>query len=379
MDFILGLPDENADDIRYNMKMVEELKPDSLTIHSLALKRAARLNIFKDKYKDYAFENSEEIMEITKETAKRLDLEPYYLYRQKNMTGNLENVGYARKSREGIYNILIMEEKQTILAVGAGASTKMVFPDGKRIERIENVKDVDLYIEKIDEMIERKNRFIQENECFKNASVEEDDDINKEDDNDIQNAADEIIDFNINSIPEALMHGICVSNLAYDIGKELGLDDKYCNMLAMAGMVHDIGKVKVYAYLYGGDDTLNVEKLKYIRMHSKLGYDILSEKGFSNDVLDAVLYHHENYDGSGYPENLAGENIPLSARILRVSDVFAALISNRTYRKAFDFNTAIELMIDEVKNFDMKIFLAFMRVIHNVDINKITRKEDREE
>ena len=379
MDFILGLPDENADDIRYNMKMVEELKPDSLTIHSLALKRAARLNIFKDKYKDYAFENSEEIMEITKETAKRLDLEPYYLYRQKNMTGNLENVGYARKSREGIYNILIMEEKQTILAVGAGASTKMVFPDGKRIERIENVKDVDLYIEKIDEMIERKNRFIQENECFKNASVEEDDDINKEDDNDIQNAADEIIDFNINSIPEALMHGICVSNLAYDIGKELGLDDKYCNMLAMAGMVHDIGKVKVYAYLYGGEDTLNVEKLKYIRLHSKLGYDILSEKGFSNDVLDAVLYHHENYDGSGYPENLAGENIPLSARILRVSDVFAALISNRTYRKAFDFNTAIELMIDEVKNFDMKIFLAFMRVIHNVDINKITRKEDREE
>ena len=371
MDFILGLPDENADDIRYNMKMVEELKPDSLTIHSLALKRAARLNIFKDKYKDYAFENSEEIMEITKETAERLDLEPYYLYRQKNMTGNLENVGYARKSREGIYNILIMEEKQTILAVGAGASTKMVFPDGKRIERIENVKDVDLYIEKIDEMIERKNRFIQENECFQNASVE--------DDNDIQNAADEIIDFNINSIPEALMHGICVSNLAYDIGKELELDDKYCNMLAMAGMVHDIGKVKVYAYLYGGDDTLNVEKLKYIRMHSKLGYDILSEKGFSNDVLEAVLYHHENYDGSGYPENLAGENIPLSARILRVSDVFAALITNRTYRKAFDFNTAIELMIDEVKNFDMKIFLAFMRVIHNVDINKITRKEDREE
>lgn len=389
MDFILGLPDENADDIRYNMKMVEELKPDSLTIHSLALKRAARLNVFKDKYKDYAFENSEEIMEITKETAKRLDLEPYYLYRQKNMTGNLENVGYARKSKEGIYNILIMEEKHTILAVGAGASTKMVFPDGKRIERIENVKDVDLYIEKIDEMIERKNRFIQENECFRNSAYKDvDKDINEDADKDVDNDikkdvdnndSDEMIDFNIDSIPEALMHGICVSNLAYDIGKELDLDDEYCNMLAMAGMVHDIGKVKVYAYLYGGDDTLNVEKLKYIRMHSKLGYDILSEKGFSDDVLEAVLYHHENYDGSGYPENLAGENIPLSARILRVSDVFAALISNRTYRKAFDFNTAIELMIDEVKNFDMKIFLAFMRVIHSVDINKITRKEDIEE
>lgn len=167
MDFILGLPDENAEDIRYNMKMVEEMKPDSLTIHSLALKRAARLNIFKDRYKDYAFENSEEIMGITKETAKRLNLEPYYLYRQKNMTGNLENVGYAAKTKEGIYNILIMEEKQTIVACGAGASTKMVFPDGKRIERIENVKDVDLYIEKIDDMIERKKKFIMENDCFR--------------------------------------------------------------------------------------------------------------------------------------------------------------------------------------------------------------------
>lgn len=187
------------------------------------------------------------------------------------------------------------------------------------------------------------------------------------------------MDFNTDCIPEAIMHGICVSNLAYYIGKELGLEDEYCDMLAMSGMVHDIGKVKLYAYLYGGDETLNVEKLKYIRMHSKLGYDILSKKGFSNEILEAVLYHHENYDGSGYPENLSGENIPLSARILRVSDVFAALITDRTYRKAFDINTAIELMIDEVKNFDMKIFLAFMRVIHNVDINKITRKEEIEE
>lgn len=167
MDFILGLPGEDALDVKHSMMAVEELKPDSLTIHSLAVKRAARLNIFKDEYKDYQFNNSEEIMKITKETAAKLGLKPYYLYRQKNMTGNLENTGYARESKEGIYNILIMEEKQTILAVGAGSSTKMVFPDGKRIERIENVKDVDLYIERIDEMIERKRSFIRNNECFR--------------------------------------------------------------------------------------------------------------------------------------------------------------------------------------------------------------------
>lgn len=184
-------------------------------------------------------------------------------------------------------------------------------------------------------------------------------------------------DENKEVLPELILHGICVSNLAYHIGKELGYDEKFCNMLALAGAVHDIGKVKIYAYIYGEEeDALTVEKLRYIRMHSELGYDILKSEGFEEDVLETVLYHHENYDGSGYPENIAGDNIPLSARILRVCDVFAALISDRTYRKAFDVDTAIELMIDEVKNFDMKIFLAFLRVIHTVDINKLTGKEE---
>lgn len=170
MDFILGLPGENADDIKNNMDKVMELKPDSLTIHSLAVKRAARLNIFKDEYKDYEFTNSDEIMEITRQAAKELEMEPYYLYRQKNMKGNLENVGYAVSGKEGIYNILIMEEKQTILAVGAGASTKMVFPDGDKIIRVENVKDVDIYINNIHEMIARKQKVIDENECFRKDS-----------------------------------------------------------------------------------------------------------------------------------------------------------------------------------------------------------------
>ena len=75
---------------------------------------------------------------------------PYYLYRQKNMAGNFENVGYGLPGKEGIYNILIMEEKQTILALGAGSISKRVYPDG-RIERCENVKDVAQYMERIDE------------------------------------------------------------------------------------------------------------------------------------------------------------------------------------------------------------------------------------
>ena len=83
-------------------------------------------------------------------------------------------------------------------------------------------------------------------------------------------------------------------------------------------------------------------------------------------MLESILYHHENYDGTGYPSNLSGKEIPLGARILRVCDVYAALSSDRPYRKAFDITTVIDLMIDEIKNFDMEVFLAFQRVIHEV-------------
>lgn len=181
--------------------------------------------------------------------------------------------------------------------------------------------------------------------------------------------------YNAKRINDLIIHGICVSNLAYCISKELEFDDEFCNEMALAGFLHDIGKVKAYSYIYAeeeNEDKLNIEKQRYIRMHSELGYAILSDKGFSEEILKGVLYHHENYDGSGYPNNLSGEKIPLSARIIRVCDVFAALISDRPYRKAFSPNVAVELMIDEVKNFDMEIFLAFMRVIHEVDIDVIT-------
>ena len=94
-------------------------------------------------------------MGIAAEGAAKLGMVPYYLYRQKNMSGNFENVGYAKAGKFGLYNILIMEEKQSIVACGAGSISKRVYPDG-RIERCENVKDVNLYIEKIHEMIERK-------------------------------------------------------------------------------------------------------------------------------------------------------------------------------------------------------------------------------
>ncbi|MCH5258087.1 MAG: coproporphyrinogen dehydrogenase HemZ, partial [Lachnospiraceae bacterium] len=161
MDIILGLPGEKEEDVKNTIREIEALAPDSLTVHSLAIKRAAAMQSWISEHGISGLHNTEEMMRIATDGAHRMSMVPYYLYRQKNMAGNFENVGYAREGKYGIYNILIMEEKQTIVAVGAGTITKRVFEDG-RIERCDNVKDVALYIEKIDEMIERKRRLLEE-------------------------------------------------------------------------------------------------------------------------------------------------------------------------------------------------------------------------
>lgn len=175
---------------------------------------------------------------------------------------------------------------------------------------------------------------------------------------------------------DVIKHSICVSNIGYNLAAELGMDERLCYETALAGIVHDIGKVKLVPYVLAHDDSpYTLEKIRYMRMHSRLSYDILKDGEYSGYILEAILHHHENYDGSGYPDNLKGDSIPMGARILRVSDVFAALISDRPYRKAFDGDMAVEIMIDEVKNFDMEVFLAFQRVIHNISIEEITGTE----
>lgn len=157
MDLILGLPNETIDDVKHTLEEVKLLNPDSITVHSLAIKRASRLNQWIEQNGITCLRNTDETVNLAAQYADAMNMLPYYLYRQKNMSGNFENVGYAKEGKSGLYNILIMEEKQTIIALGAGTITKRVFPDG-RMERCDNVKDVQLYIDKIDEMIERKEK-----------------------------------------------------------------------------------------------------------------------------------------------------------------------------------------------------------------------------
>ena len=157
MDMILGLPEETLEDVRDTLRQITDLSPDSLTVHSLALKRGSRMQKYIEEKGFSSIYNTDGCMELAAEAAAGMGMEPYYLYRQKNISGNLENVGYARPGKAGIYNILIMEEKQSILALGAGSISKAVFDHG-RIERSDNCKDVATYIENVEEMIGRKAR-----------------------------------------------------------------------------------------------------------------------------------------------------------------------------------------------------------------------------
>lgn len=179
MDLIAGLPGEDVVLMADTLKQIEALKPDSLTVHSLAIKRAALLGQEKN-IKGYiaALDNEEDMAQqlsamitLSEDRARHMGLLPYYLYRQKNIAGNFENVGYAKVDKAGIYNILIMEERQSIIAAGAGASTKIVLKEPQiaaggsknkttNLIRIENVKAIDTYIDRIDEMIERKGEWL---------------------------------------------------------------------------------------------------------------------------------------------------------------------------------------------------------------------------
>ena len=157
MDIIAGLPGETTDMFKYTVEEVEKLNPENTTVHTMSVKRSSRLN---ETLGDYDLSNDEKVAQMVDfayHTVTSNGKNPYYLYRQKNMLGNLENVGYAKPGTESLYNIYIMEEVQTIISLGCGGVTKTVDRATDRIERIFNVKEPKDYIERIDEMLHRKD------------------------------------------------------------------------------------------------------------------------------------------------------------------------------------------------------------------------------
>ena len=159
MDMIIGLPSEGIKEVLHTKNEILKLKPDSLTVHGLSLKRASILYENFILKKGIQVKKQEELAQMYEESrilAQELGLHPYYMYRQKNMVGNMENLGYSRKGAECIYNIEMIEDKQTIIALGADAVSKVVFLDENRIERFANIKDIKEYCNRIDEMIQGK-------------------------------------------------------------------------------------------------------------------------------------------------------------------------------------------------------------------------------
>lgn len=161
MDLIAGLPGEDFEMFRHSLEEVEKLSPEDTTVHTLSIKRSSILNEYRDSYRMTEGEEVSRMVDYAREYMKSRGKIPYYMYRQKNQLGNLENVAYCKKGHESLYNIYIMEELQTIISMGAGGVTKTVDRETDRIERIFNVKEAKDYIERLDEMLERKSVLIR--------------------------------------------------------------------------------------------------------------------------------------------------------------------------------------------------------------------------
>jgi oxygen-independent coproporphyrinogen-3 oxidase len=160
MDIIAGLPGEDAGMFANTLEELAKLNPDSVSVHTLAIKRASSLNENRDRF---AYPDEAAVAEMTDMAARfasQCDMKPYYLYRQKNMLGKLENIGYAINGCECVYNMHQMGDTIDILAAGAGAVTKLIFKEQNRIERVFNLKNLREYIARADEMLEKKKRVL---------------------------------------------------------------------------------------------------------------------------------------------------------------------------------------------------------------------------
>ena len=162
MDLIAGLPGENLDMFNETLAWLRGLSPESMTVHTLSIKRASLLHLWEASLPDGSM--VADMVRAGADTARALGMQPYYLYRQKYMAGNQENVGYALPDHACVYNIDMMEETANILAMGAGATTKRLFNRKGFIKRAFNVSDIRQYIERVDEMVERKRELWETDE-----------------------------------------------------------------------------------------------------------------------------------------------------------------------------------------------------------------------
>ena len=162
MDLIIGLPGEGIKEFQHTLEQTEALMPESLTVHTLSFKRASEMTRNRAKYKVADRSEVENMMHMAEEWTKDFGYVPYYLYRQKNILGNLENVGYSKPDKESLYNIMMMEELQTVIGIGCGASSKFIHPATGKITQFSNPKDPKTYNDSFKEYTDRKIELLNE-------------------------------------------------------------------------------------------------------------------------------------------------------------------------------------------------------------------------
>lgn len=159
-------------------------------------------------------------------------------------------------------------------------------------------------------------------------------------------------------------HSERVAALAVEIGREMELDEADLPALRLAGLLHDIGKIGIPDAVLHKPGPLDEQEWLIMHNHPKTGHDILQNVPFLSPALDAILHHHEKYNGEGYPDGLSGSEISLPARILAVVDVYDALTSNRPYRLAFSQEKTLRIIKEEAnQHFDPGVVYAFVRVM----------------
>lgn len=158
-DLIAGLPEEDENDFTASLEEVIRLGANNITIHTLSVKRGSRLKESDPVYYRKNADTVSNMLDISRRVLTEAGFRPYYIYRQKHQIGALENVGWCRSGTHSIYNVRIMEDKQTIIGLGAGAVGKVYYPSEDRLERIANVSNYRIYSERFDEMLERKNKY----------------------------------------------------------------------------------------------------------------------------------------------------------------------------------------------------------------------------
>lgn len=162
MDLIIGLPGETCEDMKDTMRRIVRLAPDNITLHALALKKGSALKLNRGEYALPDDAVAQAMFDIAMRAASDIGMRPYYLYRQGYMSGNLENIGYCRPGAEGLYNIQIMEERQTIIGIGPAATTKVVHPADRSLKSSFHAKDLTTYLNCVDQYIEKRGRLFSD-------------------------------------------------------------------------------------------------------------------------------------------------------------------------------------------------------------------------